>query len=172
LRHHHCRSSKVRLAILFAIAAAPAFADGFAVTDLTQAPDMVPVMGAGFISKVEPDRVTLVCFDCAGAPMIDILMGRQTDGTEDRLRSGETTMADMEAICQGNDPACELEALSVDPAVGFVTTYPVMGKNGSTTVVMLGGDMLTIRSLADDPAIAVANGKTLLDNLLPALISR
>jgi hypothetical protein len=162
----------MRLAVLLALLAPPAFADGFAITDLTRAPDMVPVLGAGYISRVEADRVTLVCFDCPGAPMIDILMGRQTDGTEDRLRSGETSMADMEAICQRNEPACKLEGLAVEPAVGFVSTYPVLGQNGSTTIVMLGGDMLTIRSISDDPAVAVANGVTLQQNLIPAIIGQ
>jgi hypothetical protein len=162
----------MRLALLLSFIASPVFADGFAITDLTRAPDMVPVMGSGFISKVESDRVTLVCFECSGAPMIDILIGRQTDGTEERLRSGETTMADMEAICQGNSPDCELEGLSIEPAVGFMTTYPVLGQNGATTIVMLGGDMLTIRSLSDDPAVATANAKLLQENLIPAIIGQ
>jgi hypothetical protein len=162
----------LRLALLLALTASPAFADGFAITDLTQAPDMVPVLGAGYISRVEADRITLVCFECPGAPMIDILMGSQTDGTEDRLRSGETTVDDMEAICQANEPSCKIEGLSVEPAVGFVSTYPVLGQNGSTTVVMLGGDMLTIRSISDDPAVAAANGMTLQQNLIPAIIGQ
>lgn len=159
----------MRLALICTLLASPACADGFAITDLTKAPDMVPVLGAGFISKVEADRVTLVCFECPGAPMIDILMGRQTDGTEDRIRSGETTMADMQSICQAREPACKINGLSVESAVGFVSTYPVLGQNGSTTVVMLGGDMLTIRSVSADPAVASAHALTLQQNLIPAI---
>jgi hypothetical protein len=162
----------MRLALFFTLLSGPVFAEGFAITDLTQAPDLVPVMGAGYLSRVEPDRVTLFCLDCPGTPMIDILMGRQTDGTEDRLRSGETTMADMESICQSNEPSCKLEGLSVAPAVGFVTTYPVLGQHGSTTIVMLGGDMLTIRALSEDPAVATAAAKVLQDNLIPAIIGQ
>jgi hypothetical protein len=162
----------LRLALALSLFACPAFAEGFAITDLTQAPDMTPVLGSGYISRVEADRVTLVCFDCPGAPMIDITIGRQTDGTEDRLRSGETTMEEMEAICQSKVAECTLQGLSVEPAVGFVTTYPVLGQSGSTTVVFLDGDMLNIRSLSDDPAIASANALILQENLIPAIIGQ
>jgi hypothetical protein len=160
----------VRLALLLSLFASPALANGFAITDLTQAPDMVPIMGAGYLSNVEPDRVTLFCLECPGLPMIDILIGRQDDGTEGRLRSGETSMADMEGICQAREPACKLEGLSVEPAVGFVTTYPVLGKSGATTVIFRDGDMLTIRSLADDPAVASANALILQENLVPSIV--
>jgi hypothetical protein len=58
----------------------------------------------------------------------------------------------------------------VAPAVGFRSSYPVLGKSGSTTVVMLDGDVLTIRSVADDPAIAHDNAVMLENNLIPAIV--
>ncbi|MGL4319602.1 MAG: hypothetical protein ACRCS3_01945 [Paracoccaceae bacterium] len=160
----------MRVALLLCLFASPALADGLAITDLTQAPDITATLGEGFLSKVEADRITYVCFECPGAPMVDVLMGQQTDGTEDRIRSGETTMDDMQTICQSREPDCTLEGLSLAPAVGFRSAYPVMGRSGSTTVVMLGGDMITIRSIADDPAVARDTAIVIESHLIPAII--
>jgi hypothetical protein len=160
----------MRCVFLLTLLCSPAYAGGLAITDLTEAPDMSAILGAGFISKVEADRVTYVCFECPGTPMIDVLMGQQTDGMEGRIRSGETTMEEMQAICQSREPDCTIEGLDVAPAVGFRSSYPVLGQSGSTTVVMLDGDVLTIRSVADDPAIAHDNAVMLENNLIPAIV--
>src|SRR5688500_14783243 len=115
------------------LVATEAHAEGFAVHDLsTIADDASTALGAGFIHRAAPERVTLFCSGCKGGPMIDILIGRQTDGTEQRVRSGQTSMADLERLCQAKDPACSLTGLSVSPAVGWITKWSMGPIIGST----------------------------------------
>jgi hypothetical protein len=160
----------IMLGMLGLLGSTPAFADGFAITDLTTAPIITEVLGAGYVEKVESDRITYVCFECPGLPMIDVLMGQTTDGTEGRLRSGETTFADMQALCQAKDPDCVLDALIVDPAVGYITTYRFGAQSGHTLVIMRDGDMLTIRSLSENPETARANARMLERSLIPEIV--
>lgn len=158
---------------LAALVATEAQAEGFAVHDLsTVAEDASTALGAGFIHKADPGRVTLVCSGCQGGPMIDIRIGRQTDGTEQRVRSGQTSMADLERLCQAKDPACSLAELSVSPAVGWLTTWPMGSSAGSTAVILRDGDLLTIRSIAADADTARGNAEKLVDALSPKVIGR
>ena len=132
-----------------------AWAEGFAVHDLRPlAPAMAKAAGADFEHRAETDRVTLACPTCAGSPMIDVRLGRQADGTEQRVRSGETPVAKLEALCRAREPACRLTALEVAPAVGWITAYPMGSLSGATAVILRDGDLLTIRAIADDPATA------------------
>jgi hypothetical protein len=58
-------------------------ATGFAIHDLTKAPfDPTTALGMGYIARVEPTRLTMMCPDCIGSPTIDVQLGRQDDGTE------------------------------------------------------------------------------------------
>ncbi|MDO7843963.1 hypothetical protein [Sphingomonas immobilis] len=141
----------------------PAQAEGFAVHDLTTvATDLQKALGDGFVERAEPTRVTLTCPSCAGAPIIDVLIGRQTDGTEQRIRSGETKIARMEALCREREPACRLVALDVAPAIGWITAYPMGDHAGATAVVLRDSDLLTIRSIAGNAATARAHADKLL----------
>jgi hypothetical protein len=147
-----------------------AMAEGFAIKDLTKAPDVASDMGADYISSVEADRITLACLGCPGNPMIDILIGQTTDGTEGRIRSGETTFKKMEELCQSREPACVLEGIDVAPAIGYRSYYPLGENNGSTTVIMRDGDLLTIRSLSDDAALAKSNAEKLQSLIVPSIV--
>jgi hypothetical protein len=138
------------LSALLSVIACVGHAEGFATRDLSQVvvdPKVFPA--TDWVARAEPDRLTLMCVTCGGLTAIDVLIGRQDDGTEGRVRSGETTMADMEAICQGNDPACRLTGLDVGPGVGWQTVWPQGDGFGSTVIVIRDGDLLTIRALAD-----------------------
>ena len=97
-------------------------------------------------------------------------MGRQDDGTEARVRSGETTFAELEALCQANDPTCSLNGLAVAPAVGWITSYAVGSQAASTAVVLRDGDLLTIRALANSPEVSRAAAKAALAALLPQVV--
>ena len=144
-------------------------AQGLATKDLTKVGQAAAAaMGPGFEMKAEPERLTLVCATCAGEPIIDILVGRQTDGTEARVRSGATGMADLQRLCRARSPSCTVSALVVAPAVGWVSGYPLGDRAGATAVIIRDGDLLTIRSLARNPAAA----RAAVDRLLPLVRSR
>jgi hypothetical protein len=120
-------------------------------------------IGTGFEVKAEKERLTLVCGTCAGEPIIDIRIGRQTDGTEERVRSGATSMADLQRLCRVRSPSCTVSALAVEPAVGWVSGYPLGDRAGATAVIIRDGDLLTVRCLASNPAAA----RRTVDQLLP-----
>ncbi|MGL4237006.1 hypothetical protein [Tabrizicola sp.] len=158
------------LAIL-ALLAGPAHAEGFALTDLSGLPtDGTLVGGGSYIGRAEPARLTLMCPDCPGAPVVDAQLGRQDDGTEDRVRTGETTFAKLEELCQARDPACRLEGLEVAPAVGWMTTYALGSRSAHTVVILRDGDLLTLRIMSDDPAVARSTAETLIGTLVPQVV--
>lgn len=156
--------ARLGLAFLFAIAPVSAgHAAGFMVHDLSPlGPTLEAALGPGFVHRAEPARITLTCPGCADAPMIDVRLGRQDDGTEQRIRTGETPVARLEALCRQQDPACRLTALDIAPAVGWITSWPMGGQRGATVVILRDGDLLTIRSLADTEATARANADKLV----------
>lgn len=161
----------VRVWCIAAMAAAPAFAEGLGNPDLsTIAVDTATLSPGAWISRLEPDRATLACLDCTGAPVIDLQIGRQDDGTEGRIRSGETTFAHMETLCQQRDPACTLRGLDVPPAVGWATTYAIGGQAAQTVVVLRDSDLLTVRVLSTDPAITAQNVDAVVAHVVPQIL--
>jgi hypothetical protein len=162
--------ASISFGLAFACATSAALADGFKTRDLTTLPDMLPFFGEGYIARVEAERVTIACLECEGTPMMDILIGATKDGTEGRLRSGETTIAKMEALCKQKSLTCTIEGLSIAPAVGYISAYPIGDTAGSTMVIMQDGDMLTVRSLAGTPELARKNAELIKTNLLPSLL--
>jgi hypothetical protein len=156
------------LAALLAPAAAHAQAQpqGFASKDLTTIERAVTdALGTGFAVQADPNRLALACMGCAGEPIIGIELGRQTDGTEDRVRSGQTKAADLEKLCQARDPECKLSLLDAAPAVGWVSSWSLGSSAAATAILIKGGDMVTIRSVAQDAATARRN----IDKLLPVV---
>jgi hypothetical protein len=160
-------------AMLFLLATA-ANAQGFAVHDLTPlAEEMKRALGPDFVHRDAPQRVTLACPTCAGSPMVDVLLGRQDDGTEQRVRSGATSIARLRELCQAKDPACRLDALDIAPAVGWITGYRIgESTQGTTAVILRDGDLLTIRVLSSDPAIARATADRLVATVARTIIGR
>lgn len=106
-------------------AATAAQAEGFIVDDLTPIGDAAAAtLGPGYIFRAKPERVSLYCTECEGSPMFDILLGTQTDGTEERVRSGVTPTAELERQCRSRNEGCRITELDVAPAVGWVSCYP------------------------------------------------
>lgn len=103
--------------------------------------------------------------------MIDVLLGTQTDGTEDRVRSGVTTIGDLEKLCRGRDGACRLEWLDVQPAVGWQSNYAFGSSHGVTSVIILDGQMLTVRVVADSATAANAVSARLLPTIQATVIA-
>lgn len=161
------------LALLLALlAAGPALADGFAVHDLrTLDVDVGAFAGGAFEAEAnEPGRLTIFCADCEGIVAVDIILGRSDDETEERFRSGETTVGRMAAICRERNPTCTLEGAQAGRAVGWVTHYEAAGRAESTTALFLDGDLLTIRSISPDPAQAFANGAAARETVAPLIV--
>ncbi len=155
------------LATLFV--ASGAAAKGFATLDLTGVGSAAAAaLGPGHAVRAEPRRLILLCETCAGEPVIDISIGNQTDGTEGRVRSSATSISDLELICRARNADCRVSALEVEPAVGWVSAYPLGETAGATAVIIREGDMLIVRSLAQD-LVAARRG---IDRLLPVLRDR
>ncbi|MEH3143818.1 MAG: hypothetical protein PGN34_00295 [Methylobacterium frigidaeris] len=154
-------------------AATAARAEGFAARDLTTVADAArTALGGRFAARAEPRRLTLTCPECDGAPVVDLQLGRQTDGTEGRVRSGQTSVEQLEALCRARSPECRLSGLSVAPAVGWTSTYPLGAGAGATAVILRDGDLLTIRVLAGTRAVAAGHVETLVRTLAPRIVGR
>jgi hypothetical protein len=139
-------------------------AEGFVTKNINSLDgEVLALLGPGFISAPRPGKLAYTCPDCAGQPILGIEFGRQIDGTEGRVRSGETKIEDLEKQCQARSPECRIEALEAGPAVGWVSSYAMGSDQGATAILILGGDLLTIRSVANDAAMARAN----IDKLMP-----
>lgn len=150
--------------------ASPAAAEGFASRDLTGiTARLSEALGPGAQAKTAPPRVTLSCETCTGAPVVDVMIGRQTDGTEQRVRSGQTTIAELEKLCQARSPGCRMSALQVAPAVGWVSIYPMGAQQGVTAVIMRDGDMLVVRALSTDAAVARRTCEKMVSALGPVI---
>lgn len=159
------------VAVLLGLAPMTARAEGFVIRDLTAlVPEAKAALGSRFAARAEATRLTLLCAECEGSPMIDVLLGRQADGTEERVRAGQTTVAGLEAVCRQRDPECRLTGLSVAPAVGWISRYRMGSMSGATAIVLRDGDLLTIRSLAADAATASRNARTLVQALAPRIV--
>jgi hypothetical protein len=156
--------------IRIALAAALAFgmttaaqAEGFALKDLTKLRfDPASMPGKEFVMRNdEPERATVACVACKDLEAVDIILGQSVDGTEERYRSGKTTLAMMEAICKSKAPSCTMQAATFGRAVGWTTQYET-STFGSTTALYLNGDLLVVRSLAGSKDVAFANGQAIL----------
>jgi hypothetical protein len=163
----------LRLILLGVLAASAAVAQGFGTSTLEPLGERArAALGAEYIVRAEARRITLLCPGCAGAPMVDILLGRQTDGTEQRVRSGQTTVADLERLCQQRDPECRLERTDAGPAIGWTSRYRLGANAGSTLVLLRNGDMLTVRSLAATAELAHGNIARLMAAVVPGIVGR
>ncbi|WP_179379918.1 hypothetical protein [Jannaschia marina] len=156
--------------LLLILAPLAATAEGFALDDLRRLDADGALLGAEWQAEATgAQRLTYACVGCDPLAAVDVVLGRQDDGTEDRVRSGETTMESLEALCQSRDPSCTLERVDVGPAAGWVTTYRGTFA-GSTTVLLRDGDMLTIRAIAGDPATARGYGDRVRDAIAAEII--
>lgn len=163
------RILSLALLALLAPAAASAQEGPQAPGDLTAIEGAVTeALGPGYAVQADPGRLALACSSCAGEPIVSIETGRQTDGTEQRVRSGETRIADLERLCKARNPECRLTPLQVAPAVGWVSSYALGSSAGATAILLRDGALVTIRSVANDAATA----RRTVDKLLPVVRGR
>ncbi len=164
---------RVLLLLLAAAGVSGAVPDGFAVRNLTTLKfDASAVLGGDFVSRADSARLTLMCATCTGAPAIDVLLGRQADGTEERVRDGTTTFARLDSLCHARNASCRIEGLRVAPAVGWISSYRLGAQSANTVIVLRGGDLLTIRSMASDSAASRRYADRLIETLVPMIVGR
>jgi hypothetical protein len=148
-----------------------AIAQGFAVHDLTPiAEDARVALGTESTAQAEPTHLTLTCTACEGAPTAELQLGRLTDGTEERVRSGKTTLAALEAICLKRNPDCRLSSLPAGPAIGWLTVYAVGRGGGATAVILRNGDLLAIDARAANRGAAEDAVERLAHTIMPRIV--
>jgi hypothetical protein len=146
---------------------------GFAITDLTQVKvARLTLSGHVFAAKAEPKRLTYVCQDCSDLTAIDVLIDTSTDGTEGRLRSGETKIETLAQNCRARESNCQIDGLNVQGATGWVSKTVAAGNPVSTTVLFKNGDRLVIRSIAPDLAVAYRNGQSVVTEIGTTIIGK
>jgi len=151
--------------------AAQAQVQGFASHDLTSVVDQARIaIDTKASIQATPLNLTMTCASCTGSPVVDIRLGRLTDGTEKRVRSGETTFAKLESLCIKQNPDCRLSTLPVSPAIGWLTVYAFGNGAGSTAVILRDGDLLTIQAKADSRWHAEESVRALVQRLAPRIV--
>ncbi|MCJ2135156.1 hypothetical protein MKK69_14010 [Methylobacterium sp. J-026] len=150
-----------------------ALAQGFAIHDLTSLAEPArTILGDGATAQAQPGQLILTCQACQGAPTVALQLGRLTDGTEDRIRSGKTTLAALETLCLKQNPDCRLTSLPAGPAIGWISLYAFTGGAGSTAVILRDGDLLTIEAKAMSRGAAEDAVQRLAQALLPRIVGR
>jgi hypothetical protein len=146
-------------------------AQGFASRDLTAIVDQVRIAIDPKASvQATPLSLTMTCSPCRGSPTADIELGRLTDGTENRVRSGETSFAKLESLSIKQNPDCRLSALPASPAVGWITVYALGNGGGSTAVILRDGDVMTIQAKADSPGHAEDSVRALVQGIAARIV--
>lgn len=152
------------LPLVALLAATGANAEGFVIADLTPIGDAAAAtLGPGYIFRAEPKRVSLYCAECTGSPMIDILLGTDDYGAEASLRLGLTSAADVERKCRSRNAGCQIKALDIAPAVGWVSQYPRPRGDGATAYIMRDGQVLTLRVISN----STGTSSEVMERLLP-----
>ncbi|MEM6306154.1 MAG: hypothetical protein AAF744_15660 [Pseudomonadota bacterium] len=156
------------LALILPLAAG---AEGFAQKDLRKVSvSSADFAGGDYEFQSERGRLIIACESCDDLTFINLEIGRSTDGTEARFRSGETTIEKMESICKERSPGCRLTRLDIGGAVGWVSQYKLGPNEGSTAVLFQDGDLLTIRSMSESRNRTGTNMAAALRMLAPQIV--
>ncbi|MCA3697377.1 hypothetical protein [Aquidulcibacter sp.] len=164
------------IGLVYAIPAFPALADspkGFAIASFNKAQEIsLNVEGKRFVRRVKPDRISFTCLNCRSTENVDLNLSKSTDGAEGRFRSGENSIAKIEAGCKSRDPACSIEAVTINGAVGWVSSTG-FGRFGlSMTSLFKNGDKLEIQSMAESREAALTNARAALDQIAPIIVGK
>lgn len=169
-----CMGKIALLALALLFAPHVAYAD-MAMTNLTRL-NTTALEKQGWTVRKQASRVTLFCKSCGEMTATDIILERANDGTEERIRSGQTTAKTMLAICKKNaenrGSACYgISPVALKGAVGFVSDVGV-GPMGSAATYILwqDGRRLTIRNVAPTRAAARKHGKSMFRALASQIV--
>ena len=127
-------------------------------------------------ARKERDRLTLACLECADFTAIDVKLSKGPPGTEERIRSGETTAGTMLGICKDNAARTGSECFSIKPAnvkgaVGFVSDVSVGGGSfAATYTIYQDGDLLVVRHVPSSREEAARSGEQAFRALVPQIV--
>jgi hypothetical protein len=159
------------LCLLCCLSAQAGLAQGFAIHDLTQVTEAARAsLGSGSTAQAEPEHLILTCTACVGAPTAELQLGRLSDGTEQRVRSGKTSFAALEALCIKRNPDCRLSSLPAGPAIGWITVYAIENGGGATAVILRDGDLLSIDARATSRGRAEDAVQRLAKTIMPRIV--
>jgi hypothetical protein len=154
--------------------AVAAGAEGFATRDLTQvAVDTAAFTSGAFVALPEPRKLMIACLECSRTAVVNLRLAEAPGETEENLRTGIMTLADMQAACAAaTGVAClGVETAAVGPAVGWMTmTRSGADREIRTYELYLGGERLTIQAIAETREEADALGRTAFDLLAPQIV--
>ncbi|MBP1182484.1 hypothetical protein [Methylobacterium sp. PvR107] len=159
------------LCLLWCLWAQAGLAQGFAIHDLTQVAEAVRTsLGSGSTAQAKPEHLILTCTAFAGAPTAELQLGRLSDGTEQRVRSGKTSFGALEALCMKRNPDCRLSGLPAGPAIGWITVYALGYGGGATAVILRDGDLLSIDARATSRGSAEDAVQRLAQSIMPRIV--
>ncbi|GAA5233454.1 hypothetical protein FOZ76_08835 [Verticiella sediminum] len=150
-------------------------AEGLGLHDLTTvAADVAQAMGAGFRVWAAPDTMNLSCCEKSREQIVMLSTDRQTDELGQSERSDSSYIAELEETCSTLSPACEIENIDIDPAIGRLISLRRLGGDmtGTRIVVVKDGERLVVQSAANDRTLARSNAETALSAVKGALFEQ
>lgn len=164
--------SAAALTVAFAL---PASAD-MALDDLTKV-DLSAFAMPDYAVKKEANRITVVCIVCGGFSAIDVhLAAGPNDGTEERIRSGQTTAETMLDVCKknvipGTSECYDIKKADLKGAVGFVSDVKANGTSYSATYTLYqDGKLLLMRNISDSREKAAKLGALAYEHIAPQVV--
>jgi hypothetical protein len=150
---------------------------GFQETELEAVAKRVQAtLGPGYRGLMgKQSDVTWMCTSCEGLASVKIQMRRSTDGIEDRLRTGQMTIADLNQQCETREAtACSTERADVGRAIGWLSAYHTAraGIAGNTLVLFRDGGMLTVFSMSNTPKEARDIMQRIRRSVVPEIAGR
>ena len=169
------RTLAVVTALSLACALSSTAALSMRLTDLTKV-DVSAFPTPDYTIKQAPDRLTIACVKCDGLVAIDVTISPTMDGTEERIRNGETTAKTMLEICKKNAKARGTECYNIRTAnlkgaVGFVSDYKISdAMYGATYTIFQDNKLLMMRNIAGSRAEAKRLGGLAFEHVAPQIV--
>jgi hypothetical protein len=163
----------VRALAMAVLSAGGACAEGFVVSDLGDV-EFAGLAEEALDGSAEPARVVYLLSE-APPLAIEVKLEDADPGLEGRVRSGETTMADLRALCDRNaaemgSECLELEAAPLRGAVGW-RTRTRSDLEMTTRVLVDGPDRLMLTAIGADRGQVDALAERALAVLAPQIIA-
>jgi hypothetical protein len=148
-------------------------APDFAITDMRQLADVPFTIGANRYSrKAKPESILFSCRSCRSDESVHIRVTTEIVQSQAKLKSGQDTVATLEAACKNQYRDCRMEATEVEGATGTISTMSLGPIAVSSLVVSKGVRTLIIQSLAATPEIALQNVKAAREQIAPLIVGR
>jgi len=164
------------MALAMTLAGGAAYADGFAVSDLTTLDVDTSAFETGvFETLPKPERLMVACLECTRTVVVTLRLGTSTDPeVEQNLRDGTMDLGTLKAACaaaQGAVTCVDVEMVQVGNAIGWVTrTQSAEDRHLMTYELYLDGETLDVQAIAETRDEADVVGKTAYDTIVPSIV--